>query len=193
MTIHEPSKEHDLGAGLRDNFDARAHWRSAILSARALAKFNQAKQVKEDALKHVFSDSDEDNLASEKRDEEQSLQEEQQEKFDVQSHDAQLPERPSLQVESGPQLEFKESVTPPQTQTPEAEPSVVPSQTLDPGQGSIPTSLSQRDEELGEYIRMPGSFDFTIEDENHHDQDPYISVPRFGRILGDMLERLRLG
>lgn len=191
MTIHEPSKEHDLGAGLRENFDARAHWRSAILSARVLAKFSQAKQVKEDALKHVFSDSDEDNVYSEKRDENQ---EEQQDKSDVQSHDPKLAERPSVQVESGPQLESKESVTPPQTQTPEAEQSVVPSQELEPGQGAILTPLFQRgSEEFGEYLRMPGSFDFTMEDENHQNQDPYISVHRFGRILGDLLERLRLG
>lgn len=176
---------------MRDNFDARAHWRSAILSARALAKFNQAKQVKEDALKHVFSDSDEDNLHSEKRDQRQSFQEKQQEKFDVQSHDPKLPERPSLQVESAPQSESKESVTPPHTQTPEAEQSVAPSQELDPEQ--IPTSISKRASE--EYLRMPGSFDFTIEDENHHDQDPYTSVRHFGlgRTLGDLLERLRLG
>jgi calcium/calmodulin-dependent protein kinase I len=189
--MHEPSNEHDLGAGLRDNFDARAHWRSAILSARVLAKFSQAKQVKEDALKHVFSDSDEDNLHS---DENQSFQEEQQEKLNVQSRDPKLAERPPVQDESGPQLESKESVTPPQTQTPEAEQSVVPSQELDPGQRAIPTSLSQRDsEEFGEYLRMPGSFDFNMEDENHQNQDHYISVHYFGRILGDLLERLRLG
>ncbi|KAF8727793.1 hypothetical protein AX14_007004 [Amanita brunnescens Koide BX004] len=169
ISVHEPSKEHDLGAGLRENFDPRARWRSAILSARVLAKFNQAKQVKEDALKHVFSDLDEDNLAelSEKRDEKPSSQEEQQQEKSF----------------------IKQSVTPPQTQPPEQ--SVVPPQEHDLGQGSVPASPFQH-EELGEYIRMPGSFDFTIE-ENHHNQDSYISLRQFGRILGDLLERLRFG
>lgn len=36
LTTYEPSTEHDLAAGLRDNFDPRARWRSAITRARAL-------------------------------------------------------------------------------------------------------------------------------------------------------------
>ena len=144
--------------------------------------------MKEDALKHVFSDLDEDNLAelSEKRDEKPASQEEQQqEKVGVPSRDPNLPDQP------GPQSFIKQSVTPPQTQPPEAEQSVVPPQEHDLGQGSVPASPFQH-EELGEYIRMPGSFDFTIE-ENHHNQDSYISLRQFGRILGDLLERLRFG
>ncbi|KAJ7207341.1 kinase-like domain-containing protein [Mycena rebaudengoi] len=34
LTTHEPSTEHDLAAGLRDNFDAKARWKTAITSAR---------------------------------------------------------------------------------------------------------------------------------------------------------------
>ncbi|KAF8054316.1 Pkinase-domain-containing protein [Lyophyllum atratum] len=36
LTTHEPSAEHDLSHGLRDHFDPRARWKSAIASARAL-------------------------------------------------------------------------------------------------------------------------------------------------------------
>ncbi|KAI0059845.1 Pkinase-domain-containing protein, partial [Artomyces pyxidatus] len=39
LTTHNPSTEHDL-SGLRDNFNPRARWRSAIASARAVARFN---------------------------------------------------------------------------------------------------------------------------------------------------------
>jgi calcium/calmodulin-dependent protein kinase I len=34
--------EHDLVSGLRDNFDARARWRSAITSARLVHRFGMA-------------------------------------------------------------------------------------------------------------------------------------------------------
>ncbi|KIJ63996.1 hypothetical protein HYDPIDRAFT_91350 [Hydnomerulius pinastri MD-312] len=41
LTTHEPSTEHDVGAGLRENFNARKRWRSAIASARALHRFGR--------------------------------------------------------------------------------------------------------------------------------------------------------
>ncbi|KAF9269734.1 Pkinase-domain-containing protein [Marasmius fiardii PR-910] len=42
LTTHNPSAEHDLGAGLREHFDPRARWRSAIASARAINRFNRS-------------------------------------------------------------------------------------------------------------------------------------------------------
>jgi len=36
LTTHEPSVEHDLSTGLREHFDPRARWRSAITSALAI-------------------------------------------------------------------------------------------------------------------------------------------------------------
>ncbi|KAL0579092.1 Calmodulin-dependent protein kinase cmk2 [Marasmius crinis-equi] len=42
LTTHEPSAEHDLGAGLREHFDPRARWRSAIASARAINRLTRA-------------------------------------------------------------------------------------------------------------------------------------------------------
>lgn len=41
MTGHEASTEHDVAVGLRENFDARKRWRSAIASARALNRFGR--------------------------------------------------------------------------------------------------------------------------------------------------------
>ncbi|KAF8344980.1 Pkinase-domain-containing protein [Amanita rubescens] len=197
LTIHEPSKEHDLGAGLRENFDARAQWRSAILSVRALTKLNQAKQAKEDALKRVFSDSDEDmSHAEEKKDEQEQPPQEgqQQEKADVQSaqsHDTEFqPQQPS---HPEPQSESQTPVSPDQTQTPESDEQLVaPPQKFGAEQGSKPISPSQR--EFGEYVRMPGSFDFGVEEEeNRQNQDSPTSPHRFERILGDLLARLRFG
>ncbi|TDL22436.1 Pkinase-domain-containing protein [Rickenella mellea] len=40
LTSHEPSTEHDL-SGLRENFDPKARWRSAINSAIAVGRFNK--------------------------------------------------------------------------------------------------------------------------------------------------------
>ncbi|KAJ7171144.1 CAMK/CAMK1 protein kinase [Mycena filopes] len=40
LTTHEPSTEHDLAIGLRENFDAKARWKTAIAGARALGRLN---------------------------------------------------------------------------------------------------------------------------------------------------------
>ncbi|KIM37645.1 hypothetical protein M413DRAFT_77019 [Hebeloma cylindrosporum] len=40
LTTHEPSEEHDLSHGLREHFDPKARWRTAIASARALNRLN---------------------------------------------------------------------------------------------------------------------------------------------------------
>ncbi|KZT40415.1 Pkinase-domain-containing protein [Sistotremastrum suecicum HHB10207 ss-3] len=40
LTTHEPSTEHDLSQGLRENFNPRARWNSAINSVRALHRLN---------------------------------------------------------------------------------------------------------------------------------------------------------
>jgi len=45
LTTHEASAEHDLAAGLRDNFDAKAKWRSAITSARVITRFGSFNLV----------------------------------------------------------------------------------------------------------------------------------------------------
>ncbi|KAG6334858.1 hypothetical protein ID866_4234 [Astraeus odoratus] len=41
LTTHQPSTEHDIGAALRQNFDPRKRWRSAIASARVIARFGK--------------------------------------------------------------------------------------------------------------------------------------------------------
>lgn len=47
LTTHEPSTEHDLSSGLRENFDARARWRSAIGAVRGLHRMaNLSKAAK---------------------------------------------------------------------------------------------------------------------------------------------------
>ncbi|KAF6752059.1 CAMK/CAMK1 protein kinase [Ephemerocybe angulata] len=39
LTTHPASEAHDLSAGLRENFDPRARWRTAIAGARAIGRF----------------------------------------------------------------------------------------------------------------------------------------------------------
>jgi calcium/calmodulin-dependent protein kinase I len=41
LTGHEASTEHDVGVGLREHFDAKKRWRSAIASARALHRLGK--------------------------------------------------------------------------------------------------------------------------------------------------------
>jgi len=42
LTTHEPSKEHDIGQGLRENFNPKARWRSAINSAVAIGRMKKS-------------------------------------------------------------------------------------------------------------------------------------------------------
>ncbi|KAH6904589.1 CAMK/CAMK1 protein kinase [Coprinopsis sp. MPI-PUGE-AT-0042] len=48
LTTHSPSTAHDLSTGLRDNFNPRARWKSAIASARALSRFGTLGKEKRD-------------------------------------------------------------------------------------------------------------------------------------------------
>jgi len=41
LTTHKASTEHDVISGLRDNFDPRKRWRSAIMSARVINRFGR--------------------------------------------------------------------------------------------------------------------------------------------------------
>ncbi|THU79251.1 Pkinase-domain-containing protein [Dendrothele bispora CBS 962.96] len=45
LTTHTPSTEHDLSTGLREHFDPRARWRSAITGARALHRLGSFGKV----------------------------------------------------------------------------------------------------------------------------------------------------
>ncbi|KAF7377992.1 Protein kinase domain-containing protein [Mycena sanguinolenta] len=40
LTTHEASTEHDLAVGLRENFDAKARWKTAIAGVRVLGRLN---------------------------------------------------------------------------------------------------------------------------------------------------------
>ncbi|KAF8186260.1 kinase-like domain-containing protein [Pholiota molesta] len=44
LTTHDPSAEHDLSTGLREHFDPKARWRTAIASARAVHRLNSGSR-----------------------------------------------------------------------------------------------------------------------------------------------------
>ncbi|KAF8587493.1 Pkinase-domain-containing protein [Ramaria rubella] len=50
LTTHEPSTEHDLGTGLRENFNPAARWRTAINTARAMHRLGSFKKLQEQQL-----------------------------------------------------------------------------------------------------------------------------------------------
>ncbi|KAJ7062065.1 CAMK/CAMK1 protein kinase [Mycena amicta] len=70
LTTHEASTEHDIGAGLRENFDPRARWRSAIAGARALSRLNSGLVAQREREKKkaggwsAVSDDDDDDEES---------------------------------------------------------------------------------------------------------------------------------
>jgi len=58
LTTYKPSVEHDLSTGLREHFDPRARWRSAIASARAI---NRLQRFATQSSKGWQCDSDDDD------------------------------------------------------------------------------------------------------------------------------------
>jgi calcium/calmodulin-dependent protein kinase I len=57
LTTHEPSTEHDLSTGLRENFNPAARWRTAINATRAMHRLGSFKkhQVQETAQQRTPS------------------------------------------------------------------------------------------------------------------------------------------
>lgn len=57
MITHEPSTEHDLSTGLRENFDPRARWRAAIGAVRGLNRLASLSKATAALKKQGSSDS----------------------------------------------------------------------------------------------------------------------------------------
>ncbi|KAM6495289.1 Protein kinase-like domain containing protein [Amanita muscaria] len=176
LTTHEPSKEHDLGAGLRENFDPRAQWRSAILSARVLARFNTsganakareeaeataaAKEGK-DGLGDVFMDTDEESnpaVHKEANKGKEPVRVQQEEKEKPNMEEEETPRPPHLQ----PRIRVEDAKAPQQQQP-----------------------VQDRSDSSRDFLPMPGSFNFESEqDEQHHNHHPW-------RWLGDLFSKLK--
>lgn len=62
LTKHDVSSEHDLSSGLRDHFDPRARWRSAIGSVRAIGRFANANKAKRKPTSTWSDDDDDEDL-----------------------------------------------------------------------------------------------------------------------------------
>ncbi|KZV94779.1 Pkinase-domain-containing protein [Exidia glandulosa HHB12029] len=57
LTQHDPSTEHDLGEGLRANFDPRARWRAAIGAVRAAGRFRASPSPSQPVSRRNSEDS----------------------------------------------------------------------------------------------------------------------------------------
>ncbi|KAK7052524.1 kinase domain-containing protein [Favolaschia claudopus] len=66
LTTHEPSTEHDL-VGLRENFDPRARWKTAIAGVRMLGRLRKASSMASSAgsggWAGISDDEDEDGVS----------------------------------------------------------------------------------------------------------------------------------
>ncbi|KAJ6551840.1 kinase-like domain-containing protein [Mycena capillaripes] len=75
LTTHEPSTEHDLAVGLRENFDAKARWKTAIAGVRVLGRLNSGLARKNSSTASSptsggwagISDDDDDDEAEERQ------------------------------------------------------------------------------------------------------------------------------
>ncbi|EAU87161.2 CAMK/CAMK1 protein kinase [Coprinopsis cinerea okayama7 len=65
LTTHAPSTAHDLSNGLRDNFNPRARWKSAIASARALNRFGSFAAAAAAAAKERELSSSDSHISAE--------------------------------------------------------------------------------------------------------------------------------
>ncbi|KAF8800992.1 Pkinase-domain-containing protein [Phlegmacium glaucopus] len=61
LTTHEPSVEYDLSTGLREHFDPKARWRSAIASARAIHRLNSFASRSSKSSQGWMNDDDDDD------------------------------------------------------------------------------------------------------------------------------------
>jgi len=60
LTSHDASTEHDIGAGLRENFSAKAKWRNAFNVLRASSQLGHLKKAEEKT--HIATTSDEEEV-----------------------------------------------------------------------------------------------------------------------------------
>lgn len=66
LTTHKPSSEHDLSTGLRENFNPKARWRSAIAGAVALNRLQSFGSKASKSSVDSSWDSDDDEVSSNK-------------------------------------------------------------------------------------------------------------------------------
>ncbi|KAJ7457229.1 CAMK/CAMK1 protein kinase [Mycena galericulata] len=149
LTTHEPSTEHDLAAGLRENFDAKARWKTAIAGARALGRLNSGLAAARKASETASSTSGGWGGISDDDDD------------DDDGDGGHKPPSPGLTAPPGENANVRVTPPPPHPPTPQAEPQAEgPGAVGDGGQVEEPESvLAPGDEE--EELRIPGSFDIS--------------------------------
>ncbi|KAJ7080649.1 Pkinase-domain-containing protein [Mycena belliarum] len=141
LTTHEPSTEHDLAIGLRENFDAKARWRTAIAGVRSLGRLNSGLLRKASSQASGGSGSSGGWAAAGVSD-------------DDDDDDDDEPQGEARLAEAAHVENANIRVTPPEApRAPEAqEPGQQQQQLHDEPESSVPP---EEDEEL----RVPGSFD----------------------------------
>ncbi|KAI0259297.1 kinase-like domain-containing protein [Gloeopeniophorella convolvens] len=159
LTTHAPSVDHDL-SGLRENFNPRARWRSAIGAARALSRFATASSSGRSASNvSTWSSSSDDDGASTVE-------------AGHGAPEAQTPVQTSFppSVHASPQPPASPAPAP--APAPASAPALafVPAPArapAEPAKGAVALDPAEREEEL----RIPGSFDFGSDHEGAQDQD----------------------
>ncbi|KAF8897991.1 kinase-like domain-containing protein [Gymnopilus junonius] len=182
LTSYKASTDHDLSNGLRENFDAKARWRSAIASARALHRLNSLGSRSSKSANSEVCDSSDDEIVpaapqalgshpgsnefvhvvapDEKK--EEDVSEEEKTSPPLKAND-------SAKASTAPQVERDELATPKPQEKKETritEGAPLHDEPESTGEESEPQSLGKVEK------RMPGSFHFSdLEEETETVQD----------------------
>ncbi|KAJ7620963.1 kinase-like domain-containing protein [Roridomyces roridus] len=140
LTTHEPSTEHDLSAGLRENFDAKARWKKAIAGARALGRLNSGLRKASSSASGSATSGGWAGISDDDSDDEQG-------------HGEKVPS-PALSAQSGPGENQHVQVTAPDGVTAQ---DVNGQEVAEPESLLPPGSQNEDDDDL----QMPGSFDLS--------------------------------
>ncbi|KAG7440583.1 Pkinase-domain-containing protein [Guyanagaster necrorhizus] len=178
LTTHTANTEHDLGAGLRDHFDPRARWRSAIASARAIHRLGSNISSRSTSSTATNSSGGWDDDERETRDDDSK---------------AKQTEHPGhnehVQVtgpDEGDQCPALDTPPPHEVDEPVPPPKVVDEPAPPPKVVDKPAPAEPKKAEQDEMnaLRMPGSFDFSDTSSHHHHHH---------QGWGEFVRKLRLG
>lgn len=191
LTTHAASTEHDLGVGLRDHFDPRARWRSAIASARAIHRLGSGISTRTISSTATNSSGGWGEDDRETQDDEDSDSKTKQTEHPGHNDHVHVTgpddgDHPCLRESPLPKVDEKPPLPPAPPQV--AKESVSPSPKSPPQAVEEPVPVVEQEEDSRRAdqdemnaLRMPGSFDFSESLHNHHSS------------WGEFVRKLRLG
>ncbi|KAK0200074.1 Pkinase-domain-containing protein [Desarmillaria ectypa] len=183
LTTHPANTEHDLGVGLREHFDPRARWRSAIASARAIHRLGSSlssRTISSTTTNSSGGWGDDDREAEDDLKLKQTEHPGHNEYVQVTGPD----ESDCLGLQEPPLQEVDEPVPPPPVSPPQVVDEPTPPLASPAPAVKQEQESSKADQDEVNALRMPGSFDFSDSSSHRHNHH---------QSWGEFVRKLRLG